>query len=863
MATFKSVVTTLGQARIAAAIQSGKDINIIEMAVGDGGGKATQPSAAQTKLVKEVYRTKLNSLKLDTKNANWVIAEAIISASVGGFWMREMGLYADDGVLIAVCNMADTYKPTLAEGSGRTQTLRMVITVTDTSAVTLTLDDSLIVATEEYVNDLLAAHEKSRNHPDGTLTAKGFVQLNSATNSTSETLAATPKAVKAANDNANGRLPSTGTAVAAKKLETARKIAGNDFDGTKDISISAADVGAWSSEQSESSQKALADEIATAFKIRPPLTPADSLNTLRGLEMYGHYGVAGAAAATKAKGYPIDGFVGAVLVMLGGNSTQQVAFASTGRQWTRYISGAWNGTDGPWSAWSETYSEKNKPTAADVSALPVISGVLGATNINTLNLAKIGLYVQSAGGNASVANGYPSGAQAAGVLEVIPASWTGGVLQRYTVQNTGMVWTRALNASWNGVDGPWRDWVQASAAGSISMDTAPLSATTDLNTLGVGIYFQNRDANATLALNYPITHSGTLVVTPSAYGVQQEYTTYKGGKYIRGAVNSAGLWGAWFPVYTGANPPPYPVTKVNGKTGDLTLSSADVGALPTTGGDVEYINGARHYASKPGIWEGAGGFAAQFENGSAPFMVPFGYMAPKGFSQYHPIAKAILQTLGYGYAAAISFGGLTSGGSNFPSAVININTDGKTSVSWSFNPANGSFESPGDVIAGKNITAAGSVSAAGGINAVNDIYTDRNIFNKGKIQAGAGVYDTDGVRVYSPNYRPLPAEIGAIAQDTCSVAGFAAGNSQAPYMRNSSNNEVVSLARQDWAARNFISSVRLVGRTVMQDTGGRIDLPVGCVYTGMSGSNYNPATWGAYSVIQIWVNGGWVTVGSV
>ena len=155
-----------------------------------------------------------------------------------------MGLYADDGALIAVCNMADTYKPTLAEGSGRTQTLRMVITVTDTGAVSLTMDDTLIIATEEYVNDLLAAHEKSRNHPDGTLTEKGFLQLSSSVNSTSETLAATPKAVKAANDNANGRLSSGGTAVAANKLATTRKIAGVDFDGTKNITIVAGDVGA-------------------------------------------------------------------------------------------------------------------------------------------------------------------------------------------------------------------------------------------------------------------------------------------------------------------------------------------------------------------------------------------------------------------------------------------------------------------------------------------------------------------------------------------------------------------------------------------------------------------------------------------
>lgn len=242
MSKFKSVVTTLGQARIASAIESGKDVNITHLAVGDGKGNATEPSVGQTALVHETYRLKLNSIKIDNKNANWIIAEAIIPAEVGGFWMREMGLYAADGTLIAVSNMADTYKPTLEEGSGRTQTLRMIITVTDTDAVSLTIDDTLIIATEEYVNNLLAEHEASRRHPDGTLTAKCFVQLSSAVGSTSEVLAATPKAVKAANDNANGRLPSGGTAVAATKLATARKIAGVAFDGTADIELTTSNI---------------------------------------------------------------------------------------------------------------------------------------------------------------------------------------------------------------------------------------------------------------------------------------------------------------------------------------------------------------------------------------------------------------------------------------------------------------------------------------------------------------------------------------------------------------------------------------------------------------------------------------------
>lgn len=258
MSKFKSVVTALGQARIASAIESGKDVNITQLAVGDGNGSATTPSASQTALVHETYRLPLNSIKTDNKNANWIIAEAIIPSSVGGFWMREMGLFSSEGELIAVSNMADSYKPTLEEGSGRTQTLRMVITVTDTDAVTLTIDDTLVIATEEYVNNLLAEHEASRRHPDGTLTDKGFVQLSSAVDSASEILAATPKAVKtsydlakSANDNANGRLPSGGTAVAANKLATARKIAGVAFDGTADIAITAENINAYNKTESD------------------------------------------------------------------------------------------------------------------------------------------------------------------------------------------------------------------------------------------------------------------------------------------------------------------------------------------------------------------------------------------------------------------------------------------------------------------------------------------------------------------------------------------------------------------------------------------------------------------------------------
>ncbi|HFI9790535.1 TPA: phage tail protein, partial [Escherichia coli] len=143
----------------------------------------------------------------DKRNSNYIIAELVIPPEVGGFWMRELGLYDDAGTLIAVANMAESYKPALAEGSGRSQTCRMVIIVSSVASVELTIDTTTVMATQDYVDDKIAEHEQSRRHPDASLTAKGFTQLSSATNSTSEMLAATPKAVKTVMDETNKKAP--------------------------------------------------------------------------------------------------------------------------------------------------------------------------------------------------------------------------------------------------------------------------------------------------------------------------------------------------------------------------------------------------------------------------------------------------------------------------------------------------------------------------------------------------------------------------------------------------------------------------------------------------------------------------------
>ncbi|EEY6087689.1 phage tail protein [Escherichia coli] len=204
---FYTLLTDIGAAKLASAAALGVPLKITHMAVGDGGGTLPTPDAKQTGLVNEKRRAALNMLYIDPQNSSQIIAEQVIPENEGGWWIREVGLFDESGALIAVGNCPESYKPQLAEGSGRTQTVRMVLITSSTDNITLKIDPAVVLATRKYVDDKISEHEQSRRHPDASLTAKGFTQLSSATNSESEILAATPKAVKAAYDLAAGKAP--------------------------------------------------------------------------------------------------------------------------------------------------------------------------------------------------------------------------------------------------------------------------------------------------------------------------------------------------------------------------------------------------------------------------------------------------------------------------------------------------------------------------------------------------------------------------------------------------------------------------------------------------------------------------------
>ncbi|EDT7315188.1 phage tail protein [Salmonella enterica] len=216
---FKTVITDYGKQRLVAAMSpGGTKLTLTQMAVGDGGGNPTNPDTTSTALVNEVWRAAVNSVTVDKSHQNTIIVELLIPAEVGGFWVREAGIYDEFNKLVAICSLPASEKPLLEQGSGRAQTVRMTLVISDLSTINITIDSTTIIATNDYVDNSLKEHEKSRNHPDATLTDKGFVQLSSATGSTDETKAATPKAVKAAMDNANKRQPGNENLTALSSL---------------------------------------------------------------------------------------------------------------------------------------------------------------------------------------------------------------------------------------------------------------------------------------------------------------------------------------------------------------------------------------------------------------------------------------------------------------------------------------------------------------------------------------------------------------------------------------------------------------------------------------------------------------------
>ncbi|EQA5358124.1 hypothetical protein ACX34J_003597 [Serratia marcescens] len=407
----------------------------------------------------------------------------------------------------------------------------------------------------------------------------------------------------------------------------------------------------------------------------------------------------------------------------------------------------------------------------------------------------------------------------------------------------------------------------------------PNALTVDLNTLGAtsqaGVYCQTKNAGATDEYHYPIKLAGSLLLKPSAYGCQQEYTEYTAGrKFVRdltGLWNGKdGPWGDWREYFSENHlPPSYGwgmgpqhrdnaynnvamVYRINGASANAPGPNVyGVVSLPCDGGpSTSYLavqNSGRAffgYSNKPEngvIWTeaytvknpptadvigavkksgdtmtgqliapsvattpgaipwGAGPFSEQLNN-QAPFFQPNWQWPVTAGDIFAPIAKGVVTRKGQGYPTAVSFGYLLNGTPSFAIPCIHAKGD-NVDVNWRFDPNSGQFYSPGAVL------ASGAI-----------FHTDGNI--TGNIWGG-----------YLSNW--LNQNIS-----------------------NAQNNA------QNWAYQNLVQNVRLTGRINQPDTGGQVRVPDGCVFTGMSGANYDPSIWASYSYVQILINGSWRNIGT-
>ncbi|MBB6844057.1 tail fiber protein [Escherichia coli] len=389
---FRTLITDIGLAKLAATTApGGRPVRLTHMAVGDGNGELRQPQKNQTSLYNEVWRQSVNRVFTDPENPNRLIAELVIPPETGGFWVREIGVFDDTGTMIAVGNTAESYKPTREEGSGRAQIFRAVITVTSDAVVELVMDTTTILPTTDYIDEKIAEHARSRNHPDATLTEKGFTQLSSATNSTSETLAATPKAVKAAYDLAAGKAPASHThpwnqitgvpsasltakgtvqlssatnseseteaatpkAVKALHDMLTSKYTGQDATTGRKGIVQLSSATNSNSETLAATPKAVSDALSMAF-VKPTTSLGETdLNTLGSKEDAGDYYQQSDSGARTDRNYPVEK-AGELRIRVGAWGFCQHEYTSWDppRKFIRTVTGNFNG-NGPWSEWVE------------------------------------------------------------------------------------------------------------------------------------------------------------------------------------------------------------------------------------------------------------------------------------------------------------------------------------------------------------------------------------------------------------------------------------------------------------------------------------------------------------------------------
>ncbi|MDU1193767.1 phage tail fiber protein [Hafnia paralvei ATCC 29927] len=486
MANFYSIITNRGKELEAEALASGTKITLAKFVVGDGNGQAVAPKPTQTKLINEQYRGDIGELSVSPDQPTQMMAKVVLPTEVGGFTVREIGMLTDAGELYAVANCAAIEKPV----GGVSVNMQFRLAVSDTANITLNVatGDGLFLRIDQDLTEIRgrgAQAQKTARESlaivDASTKQRGLVQLNSATNSTSEIQAATPAAVKAANDNANTRLEKNKNLSDLSDKLLARKNLALGTAATSNVQKSITDNtpnalminGAWGG----ASGVGMVDSDI--------LSPTSIGNTF--------FNQGGGAANSHFGGYGTG-----IHLSYGSNGdnkqrlTANLFVDSAGNLSVEWL--AVNKSDGAIvvKRIQKLYGPLNKPSASDIRAFPDNGILPTGTNLNTLTGTKQGFYFQSTNSNATTALNYP--VNSAGSLCVMRngANGNDGCTQEYRPYNSSVVFSRIYDVASN----KWSAWdyiysknnpPSASAVGALPIGGGTLNGNlTVKNTLQVG-----------------------------------------------------------------------------------------------------------------------------------------------------------------------------------------------------------------------------------------------------------------------------------------------------------------------------------------------------------------------------------------
>ncbi|ENA5865110.1 phage tail protein [Escherichia coli] len=671
---FKTVITDTGAKKLAqAAAPDGKPVRLTHMAVGDGGGTLPTPDSKQTRLVHEVWRHTVNRVILDATHQNRIIAELVIPPETGGFWIREIGVFDEHGDLIAVGNTAESYKPAVAEGSGRAQTFRTILTVSSTATVVLTVDNTMVMATVDYVDDKLKEHEQSRRHPDASLTAKGFVQLSSATNSVSETQAATPKAVKAAYDLANGKYTAQDASTTRKGL----------------VQLSSA------TNSTSETQAATPKAVKAAYDLANAKYTAQDATTAQ-------KGIVQLSSATNSTSETLAATSKAVKAVMD-ETNKKAPLNSPALTGTPTTPTARQGTNNTQIA-STAYVMAAIAALVDSSpdALNTLNELAAALGndpnfATTMTSALAGKQPKDAtltalAGLATAADRFPyfTGNDVASLAtltkvgrDILAKSTVAAVIEYLGLQETV---NKAGNAVQRSGD---------KMTGELKIGT--VNALRIFNDAFGLIFRRSEDFLHFIPTAEGQGENGDIgPLRPFAINLRTGAISVSHGAKIDGGL-ALGTDNA-----LGGN--------------SITLGDNDTGIKQ--GGDgvlLFYSNGQLAFGLQPAsadfykrvayihqgiIPDGSGAFADQLNNATAPFVQTQFAWNPTPGGLYVPIVKGLSIRNGQGYPGAVSFGYLLTEQYGFPVPCIHMRGDGGNDALWQFNPNDKSFISPGALIAG-------------------------------------------------------------------------------------------------------------------------------------------------------------------